>query len=179
MRPEQNYSDWNPSFLIDYIINTHHEYVRKNLPNIKEFLTKTVTKHSGNHPELKKILQLYTLVAQDLLLHLQKEEEILFPYIKNLNSNKNTFPNDEVPVLGNIDNLIEMMEHEHEQAGNAFQIIRSLSNNLTPPIDACKTYKITYSLLNEFEDNLHLHVHLENNILFLKAISIQEQLKIL
>lgn len=173
-RPEQNYSDWKINFLIDYIINTHHVYVRKNLPIIRDFLTKTVNKHSDRHPELVKILYLFTQVYQELLQHMQKEEEILFPVMKNLEDKQENKGINFTPKVGSIKGPITMMEQEHEDAGNAFQLIHSLSNNLTPPEDACKTYKITYAMLNEFEENLHLHIHLENNILFPKALSFEE-----
>ena len=176
VRPEQNYSDWRIDFLADYIVNTHHSYVRKNLESIKEFMDKTVNKHSENHPELKKIKQLFTQVNSELLNHMQREEQILFPYIKRMVQTKDSKISLTPPMFGSIKNPIAMMEQEHEEAGNAFQVIRSLSNNLTPPNDACKTYQITYSLLNEFEENLHLHIHLENNILFPKSVALEEEL---
>ena len=110
------------------------------------------------------------------MAHMQKEEQILFPYIKHLKeietSNKTLVP----PMFGTIKNPITMMEQEHEDAGTAFETIRNLSDDLNPPNDACKTYQITYKLLNEFEENLHFHIHLENNILFPKAISLEEKL---
>ena len=174
--PEQNYSDWRIDFLADYIVNTHHTYVHKNLGTINEFLDKTVNKHSEKHPELIKISHLFLQVKGELLNHMQKEEQILFPYIKKLTQTEDSETNLTTPMFGSIKNPIAMMEQEHEEAGNAFQNIRSLSNNLIPPNDACKTYQITYTLLNEFEENLHLHIHLENNILFPKAISLEEKL---
>lgn len=176
LRPEENYGDWRIDFLADYIVNTQHSYVRKTMPEIQQFLLKTVSKHSENHPELLQIQELVIQVSQELLSHMQKEEQILFPYIKNLrdceDKNKVLTP----PMFGSIKNPIEMMEQEHEEAGTIFETIRELSNDLVPPTDACKTYQITYKLLNEFEENLHFHVHLENNILFPKAINLETEL---
>ncbi len=175
-RPEQNYGDWKLDFLIAYIVNTQHIYVRKNLPAINEFLTKTVTKHGDNHPELKEIKQLFSQVRQELLSHMEKEEQILFPYIRQIVESEDFNKKLNPPMFGTIQNPIAMMEQEHIDAGNAFEAMRTLSNDFLPPQDACKTYKVTYSMLNEFEENLHLHIHLENNILFAKAIDLENKL---
>lgn len=175
-RPEQNYGDWKVDFLTDYIVNTQHTYVRKNLPTITEFLNKTITKHGEKHPELKTIKQLFSQVSQELLMHMEKEEQILFPYIKQLGASESQNRKANPPMFGTIKNPIEMMEQEHVDAGNAFESMRVESNDFNPPTDACKTYQVTFSLLNEFEENLHLHIHLENNILFPKAIAIEEKM---
>ena len=107
---------------------------------------------------------------------MEKEEQILFPYIKYERECETTNNLFQPPMFGTIKNPIAMMEREHEDAGDVFETIRSLSNDLQPPSDACKTYQVTYAMLNEFEENLHFHIHLENNILFPKAILLEEKL---
>ena len=178
MNSQDNYSEWDIRFLIDYIINTQHSYVRKNLPIIKQFLNKTVSKHSTNHPELLKILTYFNQAEQELIPHMQKEEQILFPYIKSLVEKKESSKNIQAPIFGTVRNPIAMMEKEHEQAGELFRNIRSISNDLLAPSNACNTYQVTYSMLNEFEENLHFHIHLENNILFPKAIDLENEILI-
>ena len=171
----EDYSDWNIDFLADYIVNTQHQYVRKNLPIIKEFLDKTVKKHSLHHPELLTIQQNYDQVFHELIPHMQKEEQILFPYIKQMTKMKELNRKMSEPMFGTVKNPISLMEQEHEMAGELFKNIREISNNLTLPEDACKTYQITYLMINEFEENLHFHIHLENNILFPKAIKLENE----
>ena len=173
---QENYSEWNIDFLADYIVSTQHQYVRKNLPIIKDFLEKTVDKHSSNHPELIIVQKNYNQAYNELIPHMQKEEQILFPYIKQMIKMKELNRKMNESRFGTVRNPISMMEQEHEMAGALFKNIREISKNLTPPEDACKTYQVTYSMINEFEENLHFHIHLENNILFPKAIKLEEEI---
>ncbi len=161
--------------LIDYIEREHHRYVLENLQPIQEFSDKVAKVHGNHNPETIEINKLYTETAQELAMHLRKEEMILFPYIKKL---ERAMFNDE-PVeapFGTVRNPIAMMETEHDSAGDNFKKIAELSNNYTPPEYACNTYKVLYAKLKEFEDDLHKHIHLENNILFPKAIKLEQKL---
>ena len=172
---EPNYDEWGLDFLADYIIQTQHTYVSKKLPEIKPFLDKVMNKHGERHSELKKVHQFFSLIVKDLTGHMQKEEQILFPYIKELAISKKEQHELPAPGFGSVVNPINAMEQEHERAGDIFKEIRNLTNNLTPPADACKTYRIVFAMLDEFETNLHLHIHLENNILFPKAIKLEKE----
>lgn len=164
-----DFDRWGLDFLIDYIINQHHTYVAENIPLIIQYSDKVAKVHGENHPETVEINKLFHAVADELLAHMQKEERILFPYVKQLVKAKKegvTMPN---APFGSVNNPIKMMESEHENAGDIFKQIDKLSNNYTPPLAACSTYKVLYAKLKDFETDLHKHIHLENNILFPKA----------
>ncbi len=174
---QNDYLRWNLSFLTDYIINTHHQYVKDNTAFIKELANKVASVHGEQHPEAIRVAYIFSLVADDLMLHLKKEEQILFPFIKELvDVQTNGGVLTESP-FGNVANPIQIMEAEHEQAGEALQTIRDLTNNFTLPEDACNSYMILYKKLDEYENDLHRHVHLENNVLFPKAIVLEEQIR--
>ena len=162
--------------LVDYIIETHHTYVRKRIPEIEPFLEKVVRVHGESHPELTKVLEGFYEVREELLTHMQKEENVLFPYIKEMVKAKKNNTSSEPSCFGTIKNPIHMMEMEHESAGSTFKNIRKITNDFTPPEGACNTYRVTFSLLDEFENDLHRHIHLENNVLFPKAILLEESL---
>jgi regulator of cell morphogenesis and NO signaling len=174
---ENDYLKWDIGFLTDYIINTHHQYVRDNSTFISELANKVAKVHGDKHPEAIKVAEIFDVVAKDLLLHLMKEEKILFPFIKDLaNIQKNGGKLPETS-FGNVSNPIQVMESEHEQVGESLQTIRDLTNNFTLPEDACNSYTILYKKLAEYENDLHKHVHLENNLLFPKAILTEEKLQ--
>lgn len=171
------YGDWSLDFLSDYIVNTHHSYVIKTLPDIRQYAEKVMKVHGDHHPELKRIHQLVEEVNAELMAHMVKEERVLFPYVKELvASKKNTQPL-HAAHFGTVQNPINMMEMEHELVGKNLEEIRTLSNNYTLPEDACASYSLLYRLLEEFEEDLHLHIHLENNILFPKALAMEKQLQ--
>lgn len=166
-----DYNTWPLDLLADYIEKTHHRYVRSKIIEIMPFLNKVVRVHGENHPELKEVEQLFKDSAVDLSEHMLKEEKILFPFIRKMvteGSGTSSF------AFGTVQNPIAMMKHEHENEGDRFRKIAALTNDYTPPADACNTYRVTFSLLKEFEENLHLHIHLENNILFPKAIELEQ-----
>ncbi|MFP5079036.1 iron-sulfur cluster repair di-iron protein [Pedobacter sp. JCM 36344] len=173
---ENDYLKWDTNFLVDYIINTHHRYVKDNTVFIKELANKVAKVHGAQHPEAIEIASIFSEVADDLLLHLEKEEKILFPFIKELirvEADGSVLPES---LLGNVTNPIQMMEAEHEQVGEALQMIRDITQNFALPADACNSYMILYKKLDEYENDLHRHVHLENNVLFPKAIDLQAKL---
>lgn len=168
------YDDWSLDFLADYIVNTHHSYVKKNLPDIKAYAEKVRKVHGNHHPELVRIHQLVEEVYAELTAHLVKEEKVLFPYIKELVNAKNNAAPLHAAHFGTVQNPINMMEMEHELVGKNLAEIRELANNYSLPEDACASYSLLYRMLDEFEDDLHLHIHLENNILFPKALEIEK-----
>ena len=172
-----DYQSWRIDLLADYIEKKHHAYVESKLNEIPPYLNKIVRVHGDHHPELVLIENLFLKAAGELAAHMKKEELILFPYIrKMIESKKNRLPL-QAMHFGTVENPVNMMKHEHNVEGDHFRKISALSNHYTPPADACNTYKVTYALLNEFENDLHLHIHLENNILFPKAIALEDELK--
>jgi regulator of cell morphogenesis and NO signaling len=172
-----NYEEWSLDFLIDYIVNTHHSYVRKMIPVLSEHANKVASVHGQNHPELKEIARIYSVVYKDLKQHMMKEEEVLFPHIKYLVKSKAGGTKSESPYFGTVKNPIRMMELEHQSVGDELFEIRKLSNNYSVPEDACNTFSVTFQELKEFEEDLHKHVHLENSILFPKSVILEEDLK--
>ena len=169
-----NYDQWELDFLIDYIVNTHHKYVEENITILKQYATKVVDVHGHHYVELIEINQLIHEVSDELTAHMKKEELILFPFIKKLVVATNNKTAIEVPHFGTVNNPIAMMEEDHDNAGDVFKRISKLTNAYKTPEGGCNTFKALYSKLAEFEDNLHQHVHLENNILFPKAQKLEK-----
>jgi len=172
-----NFSSWELDFLSDYVVNTHHSYCRDSIPFIVEIANKVARVHGGRHPELVRVAEVFARIAQDLILHMGKEEKILFPFIKELVSAKNTGAAVGNNPFGGVLSPIRVMEMEHEQAGEDMSEIRELTSGYTLPADACNSYTILFKKLEEFENDLYDHVHLENNILFPKAIQLENDLK--
>jgi regulator of cell morphogenesis and NO signaling len=144
------------------------------LPEIEELAYKVVKAHGHLHPELAQIQQIIHTVGAELNIHMLKEENVLFPYIKQMEAVANKLPVQETIHLETVQLPINMMEMDHELAGSGLESIRLLSNNFTPPADSCASFRLLYTMLREFEEDLHLHVHLENNILFPKAIAMEK-----
>jgi regulator of cell morphogenesis and NO signaling len=164
------------SEIVDYILIKHHQYVKEYIPIIKQHLDKVLSKHGNNYPAIEKINLNFLKVANDLEKHMMKEELILFPEIKSLES----------PIEGNscscgvpmsLDAPIKRMEQEHEVAGNLMAEIRELSNGYTPDESACLTHRVVFDELKKFELDLHQHVHIENNILFPRALNFNSNWK--
>ncbi len=171
-----NFNEWSLDFLVDYIIENHHKFSRKKLPEIGVYAKKVAKVHGSRHAELKEIYYQFTMLHSDMINHLDKEEEILFPYIKKLVENDKNNETPDSPEFGKAANPISMMEQEHDEAGAIMEKIQQLSNNFTPPEDACATYRILFENLEGFQKDLHKHVHLENNILFPKALKLEKKL---
>jgi regulator of cell morphogenesis and NO signaling len=165
------FSDWNAEFLADYILNVHHTYTKRVLPELKSYAYKVSAVHSEFHPELTTIRERIDALNDELLHHMMKEENILFPYIKELASSSAPAGK---PHFGTVKNPIAVMEQEHDDAGMILKEIRGLSNNYSLPPEACASYTLLYKLLMEFESDLHLHIHLENNVLFPKAKELEK-----
>lgn len=164
--PSPQFNEWEATSLITYITDTHHQFLREKLPDVQKFLALTVTAHGQNHKELYQIKDLYARVEQELLLHLEQEEELLFPSIRGMQQNP-----DETKSR-KLNQYLAGARDEHNLAGGIIDQINMLSNGYRVPGDGCNTYRHTYQLLKELEDNLHVHIHLENNILFPKAESL-------
>lgn len=161
--PSHDYRSWSLPFLCDYIVNTHHQYVSKTLPELVAYTTKIANVHGDRHPELIEVARLFAAVDKELRQHMRQEEDVLFPAVKALE-------NGEKSVAVVIETEIGRMNDEHEFAGGALDQINHLTNGYQVPDDACNTYRVALQLLEQFEDDLHLHVHLENNILFPSAL---------
>ncbi len=162
----QDYKSWKAGFLCDYIENTHHQYVLRTLPDLLTYTQKIAAVHGSHHPELVEVASLFTKINSELLQHLKKEEEVLFPAIKH------AIEYDDAESKKTIHSKISRMTEEHEFAGGAMDLINRMTNHYELPADSCGTYQLTFKLLEQFEDDLHIHVHLENNILYPAAIKI-------
>lgn len=167
---------WPLDDLVQHIVNVHHKYVRESLPPILTHTRKVAAVHGANHPEVIEIAGHVEAVAAELQSHMMKEEQMLFPYIVALVDAKRLGQPARRPPFATAQNPIRMMEAEHQAAGDELYAIRSLSANYTPPPDACTTYRVSYQELRHFEKDLHQHIHLENNILFPKAILLEKEL---
>jgi regulator of cell morphogenesis and NO signaling len=164
---------WPPEFLIDYIITNHHTYVSSMIPVILAHTQKVASVHGERHPEVVRIAEIFSGIAEELTRHMQKEELMLFPYIKHMAEVSRSKGLLRTPPFGSAQNPIRMMMQEHQQAGDGLYEVRALSNSYAPPEDACTTYRVSYQELQEFERDLHQHVHLENNILFPAAVKLE------
>jgi len=160
--------------LVDHIVTRHHGFVKQELPRIYQLLKKVTSVHGANHAELGKIQQTFDAMSAELISHMMKEERILFPYIVALERAVAAGQPAPRPAFGTVSNPVHMMELEHDSAGAALKEICALSGNYTAPADGCFSYKTVYSALKEFETDLHQHVHLENNILFRRAIALEQ-----
>ncbi len=169
------YNDWEPDFLVDYIINAHHAYVRKTMPDLSAYASKVAKVHGKQHTELATISNLVGEVCTELTSHMIKEEKVLFPYIKELVAAKKSGSDLQTGPFNSIQSPISMMEHEHDIVGRKMDMIRVLSDNYSLPEDACASYSILFKILEEFENDLFIHIHLENNILFPKAIALEKK----
>lgn len=173
-----NFDSWKLDFLTDYIINTHHSYVEREMMTIYEYAKKVATVHGHHYTEMVEVAEIFYDVSKELVAHMRKEELILFPYIKELAKaleNKTTIAK---PGFMSVENPIQAMIYEHKTVGEMLHNIDEITHNYTPPEDACNTFRVLLAKLNEFENDLHTHIHLENNILFPKAIALEKQLMI-
>ncbi len=169
----QNYAAWSLSFLADYIVNTHHTYLRENMPQIAAYAHKIAQVHGPNHPELVEIAATFDQVATDMAAHLTEEEQVFFPAIKRVEASQQARKPADTKDLETLMHSFQTLSHEHEAIGDATHRIRHLARDYAIPPDVCNTFVVTYHKLKEFEDDLHKHVHLENNILFPKALQLR------
>jgi len=171
-----DFNNWDLDFMVDFIMNTHHKYVVSANELIIQYSDRVASVHGKSHPEVVRINELFHTLVNELTSHMQKEEVILFPFIKQISEAKKTGTQLTPGHFGSIQNPINMMEAEHEGAGDIIKELKELTNDFTPPADACNTFKALYSKLEEYQNDLFQHIHLENNILFPKAIKLEQEL---
>ena len=165
----QNYGAWELPFLADYIVNTHHAYLKENTGSIAAYTRKIAEVHGAHHPEVIEIAAIFDKIAADLELHLREEEEVLFPAIRRIAELAKAGGAQDAGELQALRANLTSLYHEHDEIGAAIHAIRHLARDYAIPGDVCNTFMVTYRKLKEFEADLHKHVQLEINILFLKA----------
>lgn len=168
--------DWSAESLgslVAHIVNAHHAYVRRELPRLAELAAKVVNRHGDTKPELPEIQKKVVQISEELTEHLAKEEVVLFPYVTRLERAKEEGTAKPHGCFATVASPIAMMNQEHEAAGALLADIRELSGDYTPPVGACPTFLAFYNGLREFEQDLHQHIHLENNILFPRALALE------
>ena len=171
-------ANWASAPLVDltrHIRDRHHRYVREAIARVQPLLDKVEAKHGKSHSEIADIRRLFTEVGREMIMHMQKEEQILFPYIDALEKATSAHSSVEPPFFQTVRNPIHAMMKEHDAAGELVKQIRKASSEYMAPADACTSYKALYQDLREFEADLHQHVHLENNILFPRAVEMETE----
>jgi len=168
----QNYSSWTLPFLADYIVNTHHAYLKENDAQIATYARKIAGVHGAHHPEVIEIAAIFDKIVTDMTAHLREEEEVFFPALKRADAARISGTTPEAKDRDTIRASLLRLHREHEEIGDAVHSIRHLAKDYAIPGDVCNTFMVTYQKLKEFEDDLHKHVHLENNILFPKAAAL-------
>ncbi|MCH7611737.1 MAG: iron-sulfur cluster repair di-iron protein [Candidatus Marinimicrobia bacterium] len=167
--PVEDYQSMKLDALINYIYDNHHKYIYEHGSVTAEFINKVARVHGERHPETIEIAKLYNELLADLQQHMMKEEQILFPAVKRmLNESGN--------IGSFVNGPISVMRMEHDNVGEILKKMNALSGGYKPPADGCNTYRAAYANLRDMENDIHLHIHLENNILFPKAIALEEQL---
>jgi len=178
---ESDTTDWNGeslSTLIDHIVETHHAFMKEQLPRLDGLLTKVQKAHSSLHGDmLTHLRHAYDSLRAELEAHLMKEEQILFPLVKQTEAFVNGGGRRPVSHCGSVANPIRQMEVEHDDAGDELAVMRKLTNGYQLPIDACQTFDALYEGLAAMEADLHEHIHLENNILFPKSVQLEAEMQ--
>ena len=177
MARNERSTDWSSeqlADLIDYIVKKHHEFVKTEIPRLSGLATKVAGRHGQNHPETAKVNELFETLADELSMHMMKEEQILFPYIARMEEALIEKSPVVPPPFGTVQNPIRMMVSEHDDAGTVLRELRVVTSDYKAPDDACTSYRTLYNGLLEFEADLHQHIHLENNILFPRALAMEE-----
>lgn len=170
-----DYNSWPLDLLADYIEKKHHRYVEAKVEEITPYIEKINRVHGERHPELAEVEALFKASAGELAMHMKKEELTFFPKIRKMVQNQEAGSIDKAQ-MENLESAIDTFMKEHDNEGERFRTIESLTNGYTTPEDGCNTYRVTLAMLKEFEDDLHLHIHLENNILFPKSAAMAGQL---
>jgi regulator of cell morphogenesis and NO signaling len=172
--------DWQQTSLVAlqaYIVDFHHSFTRKELNRLEPLLEKVCTVHGQGHPELVQLQTLFQRLKEDLLPHMLKEEQVLFPYIEKLEAAAMQQTDVAKPFFATVQNPVRMMMFEHEAVGEILAEMGRLTNGFTVPAEGCISYQTLYDALREFEADIHQHIHLENNLLFPRAISLESSLK--
>lgn len=164
--PQSNPANLRPAELCEYIVDTHHAYLKRELPRIHAMAQRVAHVHGGHTPELLDVFEVFDGLASELTEHMMKEERVLFPAVQTMASGH------ESPMP--LDGPVECMIHEHDDAGNALARLRELTHAYQPPPEACNTYRALFDGLADLEKDLHRHIHLENSVLFPAAIAMAE-----
>jgi regulator of cell morphogenesis and NO signaling len=175
-QPKGGDRDWQKATLAELakqIVAKHHEYVRQEIQRLIPLTAKVAGVHGKNHPELEKIQSLFQALAEELTTHLMKEERMLFPHIEQLELAANSGRHPGASLFGTLKNPARMMMMERESGGELLRKTREISKNYALPADACMSFQMLYRALEEFEADLHQHIHLENNILFPRAVELE------
>jgi regulator of cell morphogenesis and NO signaling len=167
------FQNFTPTKLITHIVETHHVFTRSEMDRLQALADKVLAAHGGNHPELIHLDELLTRLAADLTPHMFKEEQVLFPYIVAMENAANQNRPAPFAPFGTVNNPVRMMMREHDAAGELMREIRTLTFDYKVPADGCVSYRTLYQALEHFEKDLHQHIHLENNILFPKALDLE------
>lgn len=165
----------NLTQLIDYILEKHHVFTKAELTRLEPLMEKVCRKHGEHHPELFKLQNSFIALYYDLMPHMQKEEMVLFPFIKNLELASENRLSSQRPHFGTVKNPVRMMMVEHDTDGKILRQMREISRGYLVPENACPSFRALYFGLEELEKDLHRHIHLENNILFPRAVELEEQ----
>ena len=171
------FGEWSPGFLADYIVNVHHQYLKATLPSIVACLNLFLEGHRKKYPQLQELQPMLKKMHDAFMVHMQQEEEIFFPYIKQVfyaHKNRESYARLLIRTLRKP--LEEVMQKEHESTGANLHRLRTITSNYTPPENACLAHKVTFSKLHELDNDLVQHIHLESNILFPKAIAMEQEL---
>jgi regulator of cell morphogenesis and NO signaling len=169
------FTDWSIDFLADYIVNVHHHYLRVQLPEIRDVLRKFTEEHTRKYPFLQEVEKLFTQLYKELLPHLKQEEEIIFPYVRQIaHAYDSNEPYASLLVRTLRKPVEDVMHNEHATVLKAVHRIRELTNDYNTPPNACVSHRVTFSKLRELDNDLMQHVHLENNILFPRAIEMEK-----
>lgn len=169
---QKDWSQESMTSLVDHIITTHHNYLREEFPRLTKMTERVAQVHGERHTELPKVRDAFAALRDELDQHMQKEEMILFPMIKQLDTGEASAASH----CGSIENPIRMMEHEHDNAGDGLETLRELTDGFAIPDDACNTYRVMLNSLATLEADLHQHIHKENNILFPRAIAAEKSM---
>lgn len=159
--------------VVTYILNKHHVFTKEEMVRLEALAEKVCSVHGENHPELLNIKTIFLSLCEDLKPHMFKEEQILFPYIARLEAAVNNGQPPMPSPFGTVQNPVRMMMFEHDTAGDLLRVLRKVTSDYRTPADACISYKTLYQALEAFEQELHQHIHLENNILFPRAIEME------
>jgi regulator of cell morphogenesis and NO signaling len=173
--PAAGWQEGSLAALIEHIVAKHHAYVKAEVPRLEQLLAKVCSVHGQNHPELNQIRETFAGLGQELAMHLMKEENILFPYIVQMEKARISLRPLRPAMFGTVQNPVQMMIMEHDSAGEALRSIRLANSDYALPGDACISYRTLYGALQEFEADLHQHIHLENNILFPRAVAMEQE----
>lgn len=158
--------------LVEHIVARHHGYVRESIPTLLQFAEKVATVHGPKHPELLEVRDAFRDLSRKMERHMTEEEEVLFPRIVDLVARRKAGTGDGPGDESGVEGPIPALEDDHEHAGGLMARIRHLTSGFSPPPDACNTYRALFANLERFEDDLHRHVHLENNVLFPRALAL-------